>query len=128
MTDMLSIKTDVELLKKDFEQLSTLIERMDVMIDKLSEVSSGINRILAVHDNRLAQQEEVTKAIFDLIETRRRDSVESTKILSDKIDRMSIDLRKDIDNLERWRYYMIGMAIAAGFILSKIPDLKVLFQ
>lgn len=122
------IKTDVELLKKDFEQLSALIDRMDLMIEKLSEVSTGLNRILAVHDNRLSQQEEITKHIFELIEMRRRESVESTKELKDMFDKVTTELKKGIDNLEKWRYYLIGMAIASGFLLSKLPDIRALFS
>lgn len=122
------IKTDVELLKKDFEQLSALIDRMDLMIEKLSEVSTGLNRILAVHDNRLSQQEEITKHIFELIEMRRRESVESTKELKDMFDKVTAELKKGIDNLEKWRYYLIGMAIASGFLLSKLPDIRALFS
>jgi hypothetical protein len=122
------IKTDVELLKKDFEQLSALIDRMDLMIEKLSEVSTGLNRILAVHDNRLSQQEEITKHIFELIEMRRRESVESTRELKDMFDKITTELKKGIDNLEKWRYYLIGMAIASGFILSKLPDIRALLS
>ena len=122
------IKTDVELLKKDFEQLSALIDRMDLMIEKLSEVSTGLNRILAVHDNRLSQQEEITKHIFELIEMRRRETVESTKELKDMFDKVTAELKKGIDNLEKWRYYLIGMAIASGFLLSKLPDIRALFS
>lgn len=122
------IKTDVELLKKDFEQLSALIDRMDLMIEKLSEVSTGLNRILAVHDNRLSQQEEITKHIFELIEMRRRESVESTKELKDMFDKVTTELKKGIDNLEKWRYYLIGMAIASGFLLSKLPDIRALLS
>ena len=122
------IKTDVELLKKDFEQLSALIDRMDLMIEKLSEVSTGLNRILAVHDNRLSQQEEITKHIFELIEMRRRETVESTKELKDMFDKVTTELKKGIDNLEKWRYYLIGMAIASGFLLSKLPDIRALLS
>lgn len=122
------IKTDVELLKKDFEQLSALIDRMDLMIEKLSEVSTGLNRILAVHDNRLSQQEEITKHIFELIEMRRRETVESTKELKDMFDKVTAELKKGIDNLEKWRYYLIGMAIASGFLLSKLPDIRALLS
>jgi len=122
------LKTDVELLKKDFEQLSALIDRLDVMIEKLTEVSSGINRILAVHDNRLSQQEEVTKAIFELIETRRRETIDAVKSIEAKFDSVASEMKKNIDNLEKWRYYLIGMAIASGFLLSKIPEFRTLFQ
>ncbi len=122
------IKTDVELLKRDFKQLSSLIDKMDTVIDKLTEVSTGLNRILAVHDNRLSQQEDITKRIFELIESRRRETMDGMKEIKDKFDGVTDELKKGIDNIEKWRYYLIGMAIASGFLLSKITDIKAFFS
>ena len=122
------IKTDVELFKRDFKQLSSLIDKMDTVIDKLTEVSTGLNRILAVHDNRLSQQEDITKRIFELIESRRRETMDGMKEIKDKFDGVTDELKKGIDNIEKWRYYLIGMAIASGFLLSKITDIKAFFS
>ena len=133
------LKTDIEVLKISMSQMSTLISRIDTTIDKLSEVSNGINRMIAVHESRLSQQEDITREIFNIIEQRRvefntamnklkedieTDAERSHEVLVKKID----NLAKDIEVLNRWRYLVVGAAVAVGAILSeKLPTvLKIL--
>ena len=134
-----NLKTDIEVLKISMSQMSTLISRIDTTIDKLSEVSNGINRMIAVHESRLSQQEDITREIFNIIEQRRvefntamnklkedieTDAERSHEVLVKKID----NLAKDIEVLNRWRYLVVGAAVAVGAILSeKLPTvLKIL--
>ena len=134
-----NLKTDIEVLKISMSQMSTLISRIDMTIDKLSEVSNGINRMIAVHESRLSQQEDITREIFNIIEQRRvefntamnklkedieTDAERSHEVLVKKID----DLTESVEVLNRWRYLVVGAAVAVGAILSeKLPTvLKIL--
>lgn len=141
-TDM---KTDVELLKRDIDRLGVLFDKLDVTIEKLTEVSSSLNRMLAVHENRLVQQEESTRTLFSIIEDRRRQSEEKYDQFSDKItsvrddiqvkladsmDKMSErldEMAKSVNHLDRWKYFVIGGAIVIGFLISRLPILEKLF-
>ena len=42
------VKTDVELLKRDMELVSALAEKFDIAIDRLTEVSTSVDKMLAV--------------------------------------------------------------------------------
>ena len=50
--------TEVELLKREVEDMKVIHGRLDTAIEKITEVSNCINRMLAVHEERLSQQEE----------------------------------------------------------------------
>ena len=52
------VKTDVELLKRDMELVSALAEKFDIAIDRLTEVSTSVDKMLAVHEMRLENQEQ----------------------------------------------------------------------
>ena len=52
------VKTDVVLLNRDMELLAGLAEKFDVAIDRLTEVSQSVDKMLAVHETRLVQQEQ----------------------------------------------------------------------
>ncbi len=139
------MKTDVELLKRDIDRLGVLFDKLDITIEKLTEVSSSLNRMLAVHENRLVQQEESTRTLFGIIEDRRRQSEErydqlSGKIVSvrddvqvkmtDAMDKMSERLNEmatSVTHLDRWKYFVIGGAIVIGFLISRLPILEKLF-
>ena len=55
---MSDIQLDVELLKKDVEEMKLIHGRLDNAISKISDVSNSINRMLAVHEEKLSSQEE----------------------------------------------------------------------
>ena len=52
------LSTEVELLKREVKSMNVIHGRLDTAIEKLTEVSNCINRMLAVHEERLSQQEE----------------------------------------------------------------------
>ena len=54
----MTIKTDLELLKKEVEDMKQIHTRLDTAIEKLTDVSSCVNRMLAVHEEKLARQED----------------------------------------------------------------------
>ena len=99
-------------------------------------MSSSVNRMLAVHEEKIANQEEVaTRAnqefTVDIRELHSRITTNS-KELTDMISRHHKEyvndqqkLRDDLNNrvgiLEKWRWLIIGGSIVVGFALQKMP-------
>jgi DNA repair ATPase RecN len=156
MVEQHEIKTDVELLKRDFEQLSSITSKLDLAIDKLGQVATSLDRMIAVHENRLEYHDQIDKELFTLIEDRRKESKSQYEILHqrmgkmrDEFDRDLTDAMKEImaeikdlkerdakfhvemserlNRLEKWRWVVTGGAIAGGFILAKMDILSKLF-
>ena len=61
------VKTDVEILKRDMELLAGLAEKFDIAIDRLSDVSASVDKMLAVHENRLENQEQQREILHQRI-------------------------------------------------------------
>ena len=138
---MTELETKVKLLEKEIHDRKGVFQRLDVAIEKLTDVSNCINRMLAVHEEKIARQEE---AIFDaegLIETRRieltvkiddlhsRITTNTKEIMtaaSDQhkehtkdIQKLRNDLTIRVGILEKWRWLIIGGSIVTGFLLHK---------
>ena len=84
---MAELETEVQLLKRDIEDIKSIHTRLDVAIDKLTDVSNSIHRMLAVHEEKLARQEEASYELEKQIEKRR------TELLS-KIDELQLTPKK----------------------------------
>ena len=54
---MTDIELDVELLKKEVSDMKEIHGRLDTAITKITDVSNCINRMLAVHEEKISQQE-----------------------------------------------------------------------
>jgi len=141
---MADLVTEVALLKSKVSDMEKLHVRLDDAIGKISEVSNCINRMLAVHEEKLANQEEAVFAAEELIETRRselsneikelhsRITTNTKEIMSiatqqhkehtDAIQKLHKDINKRVGVLEKWRHVLIGSSIVVGFILHRMMD------
>jgi len=138
---MTGLETEVELLKKELFDQAKIYDRLDIAIEKLTDVSNSIYRMLAVHEEKIARQEEAILDAEQKIEERRTEL--STKIdalhtristntkdimaaaalqhqeQNKEIQKIRDELSSRVGVLERWRWIIIGGSIIAGFVIQK---------
>ena len=130
MPDTTEIKIDIESLRKDIENVNNINGRIDAAIDKLTDVSTSIKSMLAVHQEKIARQEKVDEVIFDKLKDRaseishvyrelKKDVELSEKRLLIEIKSLKNDIGARVGVLEKYRWIIIGGAIVIGWILSK---------
>jgi len=127
------IELDVELLKKEVSDMKQIHGRLDTAITKITDVSNCINRMLAVHEEKISQQEEQTSRqqnvfsedIRDLHSRITTSQKELTTLMTkqhyeaeSEIRRLREDVTSRVGVLERWKYLIIGGSIVLGFITS----------
>lgn len=76
------------------------LDRLEDVIEKLTEISADLNKMLAVQEQRLSQQEKSMGNIEDIVERRRE---EYDKKLQNVYDVMSKEDTKILDELEKIR-------------------------
>ena len=138
---MAELETEVKLLKKELQDQAKIHDRLDVAIEKLTDVSNSIHRMLAVHEEKIARQEEAIFEAEQKIEVRRNellvkiDELHSRVTTNTKeimtaasaqhekqnkeIQKMRDELISRVGVLEKWRHVLIGGAIVVGFMLHK---------
>ena len=128
------LNTEVALLKKEVSDIKVIFSRLDIAIEKITDVSSCVNRMLAVHEEKIANQEEAqsranTEFTTDIKELHSR-VTSNYKELTDMItqhhkeqalqmQQIKNDLNSRVGILERWRWLIIGGSIVIGFIIQK---------
>jgi len=124
------LKVQIEGLKKDIQNVNSINARLDTAIDKLTDVSSSIKSMLAVHEEKITQQEKTDEIIFEKIKDR-ADEIDSVyrelqREISQVERRLLIEikaLRNDIGGrvtmLEKLKWVLFGAAIVLVAILSK---------
>ena len=130
MPDNTEIKVDIESLRKDIENVNTIHGRLDTAIDRLTDVSTSIKSMLAVHEEKIARQEKIDDIIFDKLKDRadeisdvyrelKKDVEMSEKRLLIEIKSLKNDIGARVGVLERYKWLIIGGAIVIGWIMSK---------
>ena len=145
MADLTKLATDLQVLKNEVEQVASVNNKLDNAIDKLTDISGSIKSMLAVHEEKLSKQEEIDKAIFNLIENRRQEFDKNYKELHSRINKIHKELTDEIEmsekrlmceiktlntNLdgrigvfEKYRWIIIGAAIVIGLSMQQIFDI-----
>ena len=124
------IKAQLVGLKKDIENVSHLNGRLDTAIEKLTDVSTSIKQMLAVHEEKISQQEKIDEVIFNKIRERADELDKVNQELTEKIEisekRLMCELksiRNEINDrvgvLEKYRWLILGGAIVIGWAVSK---------
>ena len=147
MADLQKLATDLQVLKNEVDQVASVNTKLDSAIDKLTDISGSIKSMLAVHEEKLSKQEEIDKAIFNLIENRRVEFDTNYKELHARINKIHKELTDEIEmsekrlmceiktlnsNLdgrigvfEKYRWIIIGAAIVLGL---SMPQLMSVFK
>jgi chromosome segregation ATPase len=137
----------VSYLEKDMAKVGMLVDRLDTTIDKLTDISTNISQLLAVHETKLSSQEIISKQTVDLVERRRVETEEKLtniharissgeKELSQKIDLQYDDIIKElkemrheatiqhnklssrITTMEKWMWAVIGGSAVVGGLIT----------
>ncbi len=131
----MSVETEIALLKREVDDMKQIHVRLDSAIEKIAEVSSSLHTVIAVHEEKLARQEET----LEESERQLRDNVqelhsrittnakETSQHMSEMERRLLEELqtiRREMSNrvgmLEKWKWVIVGGSIVAGFIIQKV--------
>jgi len=124
------LKVQIEGLKKDVENVANLNARLDVTIDKLTDISSSIKSMLAMHEEKISRQEQIDEIIFDKLKDRAseidtvhrelsREIQQVEKRLLIEMKQIKLDIGARVGILEKYRWIIMGGAIVIGFIISR---------
>jgi putative NADH-flavin reductase len=127
---MSNLETEVKILQKDLVTFQN--------INKLTEVSNNLNKVIAVQDSRIDTQEKaieiVHKRITDMKDEIHEELSDHYQVILEKIKELQVEqkihadeMSKRVDALEKWRYIVMGGAVALGFLLSKVGIIDSLF-
>jgi len=141
---------DVSYLNRDMAVVNTLVGRLDTTIDKLTDISSSVSNLLAVHETKLTSQEIISKQLSDLVEARRVETDDKVQLLHERISSGERELKESIDDqydelmkeikemraestiqhntlsdritaMEKWMWTVIGGSAIVGGIITLVP-------
>jgi hypothetical protein len=135
--ETIDLRVEIEGIKKDLENVSSINIRLDTAIEKLTDVSTCIKSMLAVHEVKIDRQEKTDEIIFEKIKDRAEEIDSVYRELQREINqverRLLIEikaLRNDIGSrvgmLEKLKWILFGAAIVLVIIITK--DFKALLS
>src|SRR6056300_1037542 len=129
MADSTDLKVEIKGLKKDIEMSNTLNSRLDTAIEKLTDVSTSIKQMLAVHEEKIQRQEQIDEIIFDKLKERAGEIDTVHRELSKEIQhvekrlliemkQIKLDIGSRVGILEKYRWLIMGGAVVVGWFIA----------
>ncbi len=120
---------DIAGLKKDVENVNQIHNRLDTAIYRLTDVSTSIKQMLAVHEEKISRQEQIDEIIFEKLKERAgeidtvhrelsKEMQQVEKRLLLEIKQLKLDIGGRVGILEKYKWLVLGGAIVIGWILS----------
>ena len=130
MADNTDIRVQLASITKDIENVNSIQGKLDTAIDKLTDVSTSIKSMLAVHEEKINRQEQQDDIIFDKIKDRaeeidtvyrelKKDIEMTEKRLLCEIKALRNDIGSRVNMLEKWKWLIVGGSIVVGWVVSK---------
>ena len=123
------LKVELAGVKKEIEQTQNLNGRLDTAIEKLTDVSTSIKQMLAVHEEKIQRQEQIDEIIFDKLKERAGEIDNVHKDLTKEIQQVEkrlliemkqikLDIGSRVGILEKYRWLIMGGAIVVGWFIA----------
>ena len=128
------METEIALLKREVDDMKGIHVRLDSAIEKIAEVSSSLHTVIAVHEEKLARQEETLeesekqlRVNVQELHSRITTNAKETSQHMSEMERRLLDelqtIRKEMSNrvgmLEKWKWVIVGGSIVADFHYTK---------
>ena len=131
----INVETEIELLKREVSDMKGIHVRLDTAIEKIADVSSSLHTVIAVHEEKLARQEETLdenekhfrdniQELHSRITTNAKETSqhmsEMERRLLDELQTIRREMSSRVGMLEKWKWVIVGGSIVAGFIIQKV--------
>jgi chromosome segregation ATPase len=135
--DIRELQRDMAETKRDIGIFGSLVHRIDATIEKLHELSINISRLLAVHEQRFAQNEEMRKSSN---ERSLEDKAEIEKKIDNEVKRLEendekmmsefrvyrvesnthmLGIESKLTRIEKLAWIVTGGAMVVGYLLAE---------
>ena len=97
------LETEVAAMKEKISFFSVIYEKFDKTLEKLDE-----------------RQVEDRKELHEMIDELRVDIMQEIKAMREEAAAQHLSQAKKIEDLNKWRWLVIGGSVVVGYILSKL--------
>ena len=116
--------TKLAVMEGQISNFDKYLEKIDTTLEKLTEVSTSMEKMLAVHEQRIIAGEAADK-----------DLSKAQQMIHDRVDRLKADTNTKLDKIEdklneieKWRWLAVGGIALFMFVVSNSGNLMSFFM
>jgi predicted ribosome quality control (RQC) complex YloA/Tae2 family protein len=110
-----SADTKIAVLEERLSAYETMMNKIDEAIQIMGKASQNINKMLAVHEERIEQCHKADDYIGRVIEELRIENKEQHEVVNQRIEKIETKL----DEFVKYRWIIVGIFAVVSFALSQ---------
>jgi archaellum component FlaC len=106
--------TKIAVLEERLSSYEIMLNKIDEAIQMMGKTSQNISKMLAVHEEKIEQCSRADESVSRTINELREENKTQHKEVETKIGQLELK----IDNIGKFRWILVGIAIITSFIVS----------
>lgn len=104
----------IAILEQRMNDFYNVINKLDSAIEKISEVNTNIIKMLAVHEEKIGQNEKSENLLAKMNDELKASATSDRKDINERVD----DLYKEVDDLKRYKWMSVAFGIVAALVVA----------
>lgn len=120
----------IAILEQRMNDFYNVINKLDSAIEKISEVNTNIIKMLAVHEEKISQNERSEGILSRVSDEIRAEATSDRKDINARLEGAVEKINAEIDDLKKYKYFSIllgaiaSLVVAGGFQIVSSWDLN----
>lgn len=115
--DFTQLQLAVGIIQHDMINQTKITDKLAEAVEKIEEVNVKLAKIIALHELKHENAEDDIKELEGRIEAQ---SLIKTTTTTTMMTSTEQDAKKTLDQLNKWKYMIIGGALVVGWILAHL--------
>lgn len=104
----------IAILEQRMNDFYNVINKLDSAIEKISEVNTNIIKMLAVHEEKIGQNEKSETLLAKMNDELKADANIDRKDINKRVD----DLYEEVEDLKRYKWMSVAFGIVAALVVA----------
>lgn len=104
----------IAILEQRMNDFYNVINKLDSAIEKISEVNANIIKMLAVHEEKIGQNERSENLLSKMNDEIKLSATNDRKDINERVD----DLYKEVEDLKRYKWMSMAFGIVAALVVA----------
>ena len=117
-----STDTKIAVLEERLSVYEQMMHRIDSAIEKISQTNQSINKMLAIHNEKIEQCNKSDVAVLEMMEDLKDETTKQHQSLKIELTQRLDIVEKKVEHASQIKWMMVGMGTLVAFVITAVAQ------
>ena len=117
-----STDTKIAVLEERLSVYEQMMHRIDSAIEKISQTNQSINKMLAIHNEKIEQCNKSDVAVLEMMEDLKDETTKQHQSLKTELTQRLDLVEKKVEHASQIKWMMVGMGTLVAFVITAVAQ------